>query len=77
MAKLNQVEVDDIVSAARSFVNSKAYDMIFAKLQDHYISVLKSSNIGDLKASSAHASLRTLDDLKAQIELFSRNQGVL
>lgn len=73
--KINPIEADELVSSLRSFRNSRAFSYMFEKLEGHYVNVLKSSNIGDLKASSAHASLRTLDDLKAQIDL-TIQQGV-
>lgn len=69
--KLSQSELDDLAADARDLQNNRAYKRLFIDLEDRYISVLKSTNVGDLTATTAHASLRVLEDVKAQLNLYT------
>ena len=69
--KLSPLERDDIRADIRAFVNSPAYVILFDELERNYIGALKSANVGDLQAATAHASLRVLEDVKAQINIIA------
>lgn len=71
ITKLSASELDDLAADARDLVNNKAYQRLFVDLEDRYIAVLKSTNVGDLTATTAHASLRVLEDVKAQLNLYT------
>lgn len=68
--KLPPHEIDELASDVKSFVNSRAYDYVFEALQQKYIAVLVQANVGDLTATSAHASMKVLEDVKGALQMF-------
>ena len=68
--KLTALELDDIASDVRSFKNSPAFDYVFASLREKYIQQLLNANVGDLTATSAHASMKVLEDVRNELSVF-------
>lgn len=68
--QLSASELDELASEIRSFANSRAYDYVFAALQQKYVAVLLAANVGDLTATSAHASMKVLEDVKGEFQVF-------
>jgi hypothetical protein len=68
---LSAMELDDLSADARDAINNKAMQRVWDDLETTYINRLKSSNVGDLTANTAHASLRVLEDVKAQLQLYA------
>jgi hypothetical protein len=69
--KLSPGELEELAADAREALNNRAMQRVFLDLERQYVSVLKSSNVGDLTATTAHASLRVLEDVKAQLQLYT------
>lgn len=67
MAKLTQAEKEEYAAEARNALNTRVIALVFKDLEDSYIAVLKSTNVGDLPAQNAHASLRVIEDVKARL----------
>lgn len=70
-------EKDEIAADIRNFMNSKGAKYLFAAMERTYIDQLKSLNVGDLRVAGLHASVRTLEELKAQLKIFSEGKGVI
>lgn len=68
--KLSPSELDELSSDARAFMNSQAYDYIFESLREKYVQQLLQANIGDLTATSAHASMKVLADVQSELRTF-------
>lgn len=74
MPKLSPADRDELMSEARAFIHSRAFAVVFNELETMYVNALKSSNVGDLPAATAHASLRVLEDVKAQLQLVAQQR---
>jgi hypothetical protein len=74
MMALTHAERDEIAADARDALNNSAMKRLFVDLEQTYINTLKSSNVGDLTAATAHASLRVLEDVKQQLLNYSNKR---
>lgn len=74
MAKpLQPHEVDELAADATNLLQSKAFKQSFDDLEARYIAQLKSVNIGDLTVPTLHASMRVLEDVKQQLQVYINN----
>jgi hypothetical protein len=71
---LSLSEIEDMSADARNALNTKVVWRIFDDMELNYINRLKAANVGDLSATDAHASLRVLEDVKAQLELYANRR---
>jgi hypothetical protein len=65
---LSDYEVDERAAAALALLNDKHIVDAFAALREMYINILENSPIGSEEASTAHTSLKVLQDFKASVE---------
>ncbi len=67
-------EIEEMAADARNALNTKVVQRVFDDMEEIYVNTLKSSNVGDLKATDAHASLRVLEAVKAQLGLYANRR---
>ena len=69
MRELQPHEVEELATDAQALVHNKALQYAFDKLMEGYVGRLKTTNIGDLTVPTLHASMRVLEDVKAEIQV--------
>lgn len=70
--KITPADREEIAADCRAFINSRGFQMAFDLLEQNYVDLIKSSNIGELSATTAHASLHVLENVKAQLANMSK-----
>jgi hypothetical protein len=69
MAK-SPLELEDRASDARALLNNKVLNEAFEEMQAEYIQLLIQAPVGDLTATTAHASMKVLEAVKAKLHSF-------
>ena len=61
---------EELAKEAAMIKNSRLYKKALANLQARYVQVLLSEPVGSLTATTAHASMKVLNDVTAELETF-------
>ncbi len=63
--------VDERAADARSLLGNRAFDEALDELNQHYVSMLLSEQVGSSAAATAHASMKVLADVVAKLKQYT------
>lgn len=70
MARLQPHEIDERAAEARALLNSNVMKQVFDDLEREYVNRLIHCEVGELTATTAHASMKVLADVKARLQSY-------
>lgn len=68
--KLGTYEVDEKAAEARAILNNPVFQEALNDICSRAAGTLSTANIGDLTATTAHATMRAIVDIRAQLEQY-------
>jgi hypothetical protein len=68
-SNLTDLELDDLISDVRSFVNSSSFETIKRVMISRYVLELQAAEVGGLTATSVHARMKALAELEAEFRV--------
>lgn len=68
--KFTDEEVEELSSEARMLLNSRVFSMALEDLQGRYVQCLLTNDVGSLTATTAHASMKVLDDVRGALQAY-------
>jgi hypothetical protein len=75
--ELNIYETQERAADARALLGSEIFHRSLAKLQEEYLQQLIQAEVGGLTAATAHASMKALEAIKAQLQAFITDEEML
>lgn len=76
MTSQSREEIEEKAAAARDVLGSSIFKEAFENLRAAYIQQLVLEPVGSLTASTAHASIKVLEDVKNELQIFINNATV-
>lgn len=64
---LSPLEQEELKAAIGNITGDPAYARAFEKLREQYLQALLAEHVGTLTSHTLHASLRVLEDVKAEL----------
>jgi hypothetical protein len=68
--RLSPQEIDERAAEARNIIASPFFQMMFAELEQEYVNQLIQADVGELTASTAHASIKVLAHVKSKLQSY-------
>lgn len=74
---LSPADRDEVIADARNAIHSKGFQFAIDMLRDKYYFDLIQAPVGDLTATTAHASMKVLEDVKKTFENIAKDVDVV
>jgi len=68
LSPLSSIEVEERAASARAIINDPVFQDAFDMLHSQYLGILLQADVGGLTASTAHASIKVLHDVRSAFE---------
>lgn len=71
--ELTKYEQEELIADAKGALASKGVQYVFDELKEEYYQLLIQAEVGGLTASTAHASMKVLEDVRSRLQSIVNN----